>query len=90
MTWYLPCRESEQVDYDTIANSLIDEGYLDTRGLLSGDYLERFVCQYLDKYPLIAQYSNKSFNLEYLVKQIAKGKAGYCECAQSIHADYWL
>jgi hypothetical protein len=66
--------ESEQVDYDTIANSLIDEGYLDTRGLLSGDYLERFVCQYLDKYPLIAQYSNKSFNLEYLVKQIAKGK----------------
>ena len=66
--------ESERVDYDTIANNLIHEGYLDTRGLLSGDYLERFVCQYLDKYPLIAKYSNKSFNAEYLAKQIAKGK----------------
>ncbi len=66
--------ESEQVDYDTIANSLINEGYLDTRGLLSGDYLERFVCEHLDKYPLIAKYSNKIFNAEYLVKQIARGK----------------
>ncbi len=64
--------ESERVDYNTIANSLIDEGYLDTRGLLSGDYLERFVCQHLSKYPLIANYSNKTFNAEYLVKQIAK------------------
>jgi hypothetical protein len=53
---------------------LINEGYLDTRGLLSGDYLERFVCQHLDQYPLIAKYSNKIFNAEYLIKQIAKGK----------------
>jgi len=66
--------ESEQVDYETIANSLINEGYLDTRGLLSGDYLERFVCQHIDKYPLIAKYSHKTFNAEYLVKQIARGK----------------
>lgn len=66
--------ESERVDYNTIANSLIHEGYLESRGLLSGDYLERFVCQHLDKYPLIAKYSNKSFNAEYLAKQIAKGK----------------
>jgi hypothetical protein len=66
--------ESERVDYETIANSLINEGYLDTRGLLSGDYLERFVCQHLDLYPVIAKYSHKTFNAEYLVKQIARGK----------------
>jgi hypothetical protein len=66
--------ESPRIDYNDIANSLINKGYLNTRGLLSGDYLERFICQHLGKYPLIATYSKKRFNAQYLVKLIARGR----------------
>ena len=60
--------------YNEIANQLIDEGYLDRRGLLSGDYLERFICHHLDQYTLIANYSEKQFEAGYLTRTIKQGK----------------
>jgi hypothetical protein len=57
------------VSYNEVADALIDQGYLDSRGLLSGDYLQEFVEKNRDKYNVEATYYNKTFDAVYLVEQ---------------------
>lgn len=62
------------VRYDAVATALMDEGYLDERGLLSGDYLARFVCRHWTEYPVAITYANRPFDADYLVRCISAEK----------------
>jgi len=64
----------ERVQYDAVAAALMDEGYLDERGLLSGDYLARFVCRHWAEYPVMVVYADRPFNTNYLVRCISAEK----------------
>jgi YD repeat-containing protein len=58
------------VSLDKVADGLIDEGYLDERGLLSGDYLESFIQDHQDIYNVNAKYEYKGFDKSWITSRI--------------------